>query len=124
MNGGKLPAWFHINLPIIFIMKTGMPSDKTLSEMWPAKHPQAPDETDQEYCNRITDMLDVTFQTADRYGYIKISNDHRVLAHRVDSFPEVPRQYRIQDARLEDDTESTLVTGQPEPQPALSSMRC
>lgn len=120
MNNGTLPAWYSINLPITFILRPGMPSDDGLSEMWLKERPKISDETDQQYAQRIARIVKEAFEAEDRYGFIRISNDHNVLALTV-SFPN---RERVVGSVLEDETDPTLDPAQPAPQPVLSSIRC
>lgn len=119
MNNGTLPAWYTINLPITFVMRAGMPSDNGLSEMWLNEYPRGLVETAQQYSDRIANLIEATFQAADRYGYRKISNQHRILALTI-SFPN---RQRIVDSSLEDETRPSPTSTQPAPRSVLSSLR-
>lgn len=97
-----------------------MPSDDGLSEMWLKEWPKESDETDLQYSNRIARVVQAVFRTEDRYGFINISNNHRVLALTV-SFPN--RERKIVDSVLEDETKPAPPPQQPAPQPVSSSLR-
>lgn len=97
-----------------------MPTDDGLSEMWLKEHPKTSDETDLQYSSRIARIVEAVFRAEDRYGFINISNDHRVLALTV-SFPN---RERVVNSFLEDETDPALEPAQPAPQPVLSSIRC
>lgn len=97
-----------------------MPSDDGLSEMWLNEHPKASDETDLQYSNRITRILEGVFKSEDRYGFRNISNRNRVVLLTV-SFPNRERQ--VVDSVLEDETDPTLPPAQPAPQSVSSSIR-
>lgn len=97
-----------------------MPSDDGLSEMWLKERPKTSDETDQQYAQRIARIVKDVFETEDRYGFIRISNDHSVLALTV----AFPNRERVVGSVLEDDTDPALEPAQPAPQPVLSSIRC
>lgn len=98
-----------------------MPSDDGLSEMWLKEHPRASDETDIQYSDRIARIVEAVFRSEDRYGYRKISNDHRVVALTI-SFPN--RERLVVNSMLEDETDPTLPPTQPAPQIVSSSIRC
>lgn len=97
-----------------------MPSDDGLSEMWLKERPKTSKETDQQYAERIARYVQDVFETEDRYGFIRINNDHNVLALTV-SFPN---RERVVGSVLEDETDPALDPEQPAPQPVLSSIRC
>lgn len=97
-----------------------MPSDEGLSEMWLNEYPRDPNETEQEYAARISDHIETIFQIERRYGYRKISNDHRVVVCTV-SFPQ---RLRIVDSSLEDETGPRPPQGPRAPQAVSSSIRC
>lgn len=119
MNNGTLPAWFNVNLPMTFVIRPGMPSDDGLSEMWLKEFPQESDETDQQYHDRIARILQAVLQHADRYGYRRVSNDHRVVALTV----AFPTRQRIVNSRLEEDKNPPPDPAVPAPQSVLSSIR-
>lgn len=96
-----------------------MPSDDGLSEMWLTEYPRGPNETEQQYSDRIADLIETVFQIAPRYGYRKISNDHRVVVLTI----HYPQRLRIVDSSLEDETVPRPAPKQIAPQIALSSIR-
>lgn len=96
-----------------------MPSDNGLSEMWLTEYPKEPNETEQQYSDKISDLIETVFQVAQRYGYRKISNDHRIVVLTV----SLPRRLRIVDSSLEDETVPRPAPKQIAPQIALSSIR-
>lgn len=98
-----------------------MPTDDGLSEVWLKEQPKTSDETDLDYFDSIALTLGVIFRTEVRYGFIKISNDHSVLALTV-AFPN--RERIVVDSVLEDETDPALEPAQPAPQAVLSSIRC
>ncbi|POS71705.1 hypothetical protein DHEL01_v209899 [Diaporthe helianthi] len=122
INNGILPSWYIINLPITLILKAGMPSDDGLSEVWLNEHPRNPGETEQDYCARISDHVLNLFQVEQRYGYRKISDDHRVVVLTV----SLPQRLRVVvNSTLEDETARPRPgPTQIKPQTALSSTRC
>ncbi|KAG8168366.1 hypothetical protein KVR01_001115 [Diaporthe batatas] len=120
LNNGTLPAWYTINLPITFIARAGMPSDDGLSEMWLNEHPRNSGQTEKDYRARISDHIEAFLQIVQRYGYRKISNDHRVVVLTV----SLPQRLRVVNSTLEDETaRPQLGPKQIKPQAVLSSIR-
>lgn len=96
-----------------------MPSDDGLSEMWLNEYPRGPNETEQEYSARISDHIETVLQIERRYGYRKISNDHRVVVCTV----LFPQRLRIVDSSLEDETAPRPPPKQRAPRAVSSSIR-
>ncbi|KAK2615131.1 hypothetical protein N8I77_001907 [Diaporthe amygdali] len=117
-TNGTLPAWYNINLPVTFIMRVGMPSDNSLSELWLDKHPQQPEEDAQLYSDRIGDKIERWFQIVEHYGYIKIHIHHRILAQIFRGQPQCEGL-----RSLDNGTDPAPPPTEPAPRSVLSTIR-